>query len=169
MMKSLLLGFLACSALVGCAASVPRLVSPGMAAADVSAHVGKPAAEGRFASDEPYWDYTHQPFGYANYRVTFGPDDRVRDVRNLLTEQNFANIRPKMTSKEVAAIVGPSARRYSYWNGTTSWTYRYLDGQIVKLLNVIFDPHGQVLSYYTEWDPAVYSGGNGGKSRGHSR
>ena len=166
MMRPLLLGLFACPALVGCAAYIPRAVSPGMAAAEVSAHAGKPVAEGRFASNEPYWDYTDQPFGYTNYRVTFGPDDRVRDVRNLLTEQNLANIGPRMTQEEVAAIVGPSARKRSYWNGTTSWTYRYLDGQLVKLLNVIFDREGHVLSRYTEWDPAVYSGGDAGRGQG---
>jgi outer membrane protein assembly factor BamE (lipoprotein component of BamABCDE complex) len=168
-MKSPLVGLFACFALAGCAVNIPRVVSPGMTPVEVSAQAGKPVAEGRFAGAERYWDYTDQPFGYTNYRVTFGSDERVRDVQNLLTEQNLVNLRPGMTAQEVAALVGPSARRHSYWNGTTSWTYRYRDGQIVKLLNVIFDRQGHVLSHYAEWDPAVYSRGGGARSRGHGR
>src|SRR5262245_52569665 len=99
-MKSSSIALSACIALAGCTANVPRVVLPGMAATEVSARAGKPVAEGRFASNEPYWDYTDQPFGHANYRVTFGPDDRVRDVRNLLTEENLVNIQPRMTQKE---------------------------------------------------------------------
>lgn len=169
-MKSLLPALIACAALAGCAADARRVVLPGMAPDEVSARVGTPIAEGRRANDELYWDYTRQPFGYAIYRVTFGAEGRVRDVRNLLTEQNFRNLQPGMTPGEVAAIVGPSPERYAYWNGTSSWSYRYRDGEIVKLLHVIFDPADRLLSYYWEWDPSVYSrGGSRSKSHPHGR
>src|SRR5204862_6362791 len=77
-----------CSALLlGCAADVHRAVSPGMASAEVGSLVGKPTASGQLPDGSAYWDYSRQP--YYTDRVTFGPDDRVREVPNLLTEQNY--------------------------------------------------------------------------------
>jgi len=164
--KSALL-LIVCTALAGCAASVPRAVSPGMAASEVNARIGKPVAEGRLSSGEAYSDYTREPYGY--YRVIFGPDERVRDLRDLHTEQNFLNLQPGMTHSQVAAVVGrPSAYlKEAYGNGTSSWTYRYRDAGIAKLLHVTFGADERVLRYSWEWDPAVYSKGDAvGRSDG---
>jgi hypothetical protein len=110
-----------------------------------------------------YWDYTRDPYGY--YRVTFGPDERVREVRDLHTEQNFRRIQPGMTAAQVVDIAGvPSPYlKEGYGNGTRSWTYRYDDASISKLLHVIFDPSEHVLWSYSEWDPNIYSKKSGGR------
>ena len=154
-----------CTALAGCATyDVSHIVTPGMAKGEVSALVGKPIAEGRLADDEAYWDYTRQPYGYYIYRVTFGPDERVREVRNLLTPENIRKLQAGMTQAEVSAVVGMSPDQKAYANGTHSWSYRYQDYGVIKLLHVIFDSGDRVLWYYSEWDPRVYSkkGGSGG-------
>ena len=152
-----------CAALAGCAANVLHEVSPGMSANEVSARVGKPIAEGRLAGNETYWDYTRDPYGY--YRVTFGPDERVREVRDLHTEQNFRKLQPGMTPAQVVEIAGvpPDYLKEGYANGTRSWTYRYDDTGISKLLHVIFDAGDRVLWYYWEWDPNIYSKKSGGR------
>ena len=145
-----------CSALLlGCAADVHRAVSPGMASAEVGSLVGKPTAIGQLPDGSAYWDYSRQP--YYTDRVTFGPDDRVREVRNLLTEQNFEKLHPGMTYAEVVGIVGPAYIRNQYANGTTVWTYRYYDIGIAKLLHVTMGPDGRMVRYETEWNPDVYS------------
>jgi len=141
--------------LFGCATDVHRAVSPGMASSDVGARVGKPTAMGKLADGSAYWDYSRQP--YYTDRVTFGPDARVREVRNLLTEQNFENLQKGMTLEEIVSIVGPAYIRNMYANGTTVWTYRYYDIGIAKLLHVTLDPSGRLLRYETEWNPDVYS------------
>jgi hypothetical protein len=145
-----------CAALLfGCATDVHRVVSPGMASTDVGARVGKPTAMGKLADGSAYWDYSRQP--YYTDRVTFGPDDRVREVRNLLTADNFENLRAGMTLDQVVGTVGPSYIRNVYANGTTVWTYRYYDIGIAKLLHVTLDSSGRLLRYDTEWNPDVYS------------
>ena len=152
------------AALAGCATyDVSRVVTP-MAKGEVAVLAGKPIAEGRLADNDAYWDYTRQPYGYYIYRVTFGPDERVREVRNLHTEQNFRNLQPGMTPAQVAALIGvpPDYLKEAYANGTKSWTYRYDDQGISKLLHVIFDSGDRLLWYYWEWDPSIYSK----KSRG---
>jgi hypothetical protein len=154
--------FLTFAALAGCATDVTRAVSPGMPANEVAARVGKPLAQGRLAGEETYWDYSRDPYGY--YRVTFGPDERVREVRDLHTEQNFRRLQAGMTPAQVTEIAGvpPDYGKEGYANGTRSWTYRYDDTGISKLLHVIFDPSDRVLWYYSQWDPNIYSKKSGG-------
>lgn len=145
----------AAALLCGCTTDVYRAVAPGMTSAEVSSRAGKPTLVGRQPSGDVYWDYSRQP--YYIERVTFGPDERVRDLRNLMTEENFRNLQPGMTPDEVTATVGPHFLYNSYANGTTVWTYRFYDVGIAKLLHVIFDPAGRLLRYEVEWDPDVYS------------
>ena len=142
--------------LFGCAtADVYRAVTPGMAGSEVVQRVGKPTTAGKLVDGGAYWDYSRQP--YYTDRVTFGPDDRVRGVRNLLVEDNFENLRTGMTPDEVLATVGPAFIFNRYGNNTTVWTYRYKDLGIYKLLHVTLDPSGRMLRYETQWDPNVYS------------
>ncbi len=151
------------AAFAGCATDVTRAVSPGMPASEVATRFGKPIAQGRLANDETYWDYPRDPYGY--YRVTFGADERVREVRDLHTEQNFRRIQAGMTPAQVVEIAGvpPEYLKEGYANGTRSWTYRYDDVGISKLLHVIFDPGERVLWYYWQWDPNVYSKKDGNR------
>jgi hypothetical protein len=150
--------------LAGCAAD-PRSIAPGMSASELDARFGAPAAAGRLASGEEYRDYSRQPFGYTISRVTFTAEGRVREAHNLLTEDNFKNLHVGMTPEEVRAVVGPSpaSEQRAYGGGTKSWTYRYRDVEVIKLLQVIFGPDERVQHWYTEWDPTVYS--KGGRSR----
>jgi outer membrane protein assembly factor BamE (lipoprotein component of BamABCDE complex) len=153
-----------CAAIAACATvDVERAATPGMPASEVSARLGKPIAEGRLPGNEAYWDYTREPYGY--YRVIFGPDERVREVRNLHTEQNFRNLQPGMTPAQVAALIGvpPDYLKEAFANGTKSWTYRYDDQGITKLLHVIFDSSDRLLWYYWEWDPSIYSKKSNGR------
>ena len=151
-----------CAALLsGCATDVYRAVAPGMASAEVGSLVGKPTVIGQLPDGSAYWDYSRQP--YYTDRVTFGPDDRVREVRNLLTADNFEHLQAGMTLDQVVSIVGPAYIRNMYANGTTVWTYRYYDLGIAKLLHVTMGADGRMVRYETEWNPDVYSkkGGRG--------
>ena len=145
--------FLLCLFLLSACSSVEKIQS-GTPAAEVAARFGKPVAQGK-----DYRDYSREPYGY--YRVTFGPDERVRGLRNLHTEENFTAIRPGMTQADIARLVGVPTEylMQRYAGGGASWTYRYRDIGIAKLLHVEFDTAGSVLRYSTEWDPDVYSKG----------
>ena len=158
-----LLSLLVLAALAGCASGA-RNIAPGMSENEVGARFGKPVAAGRLAGGEEYRDYSVQPFGYSISRVTFTPDGRVREVRNLLTEDNFKNLRVGMTPDEVLGVVGPSpaSEQRAYAGGTKSWSYRYRDLEVIKLLHVIYGPDDRLQYWYTEWDPNVYS--RGGRS-----
>jgi hypothetical protein len=158
------LAALCCMLVSGCATvDVQRAIAPGMASAEVLASVGKPTAAGKLVDGSEYWDYSRQP--YHTERVSFGADGRVRDLRNLLTDQNFAKLQKGMTLDEVRGIVGPTFLYGEYADRTTVWTYRYQDTGIWKLLHVTMGPDGRMVRYETEWDPEIYSK----KDRGGSR
>ncbi len=160
------LPFIACIVLAACAVDrLPALVTPGASATDVEARMRKPIAQGVLPSGETYWDYTLQPMGYHNYRVTFARDERVQAVQDLLTKDNIARLESGMSRAQVLDIVGPSRQPEKYANGTTSLSWRYEDYGVIKLLHVIFDASDRVLWTYSEWDPRVYSKKGGGHSK----
>jgi len=67
-------------------------------------------------------------------------------------------LHPGMSGEEVeAAVGGPSYRKGAYANGTSSWTYKYQEANIHKLMHIVFGPDGRVIRVDTEWDPDVYS------------
>jgi len=76
----------------------------------------------------------------------------------LRDEQVLKRVNPGMTSDEVRAAVGAAPnRKDGYADGTSSWTYKYRDTGVAKLLHVTFGPEGRVLRTETQWDPDVYS------------
>lgn len=116
---------------------------------------GKPVREGVLPDGARYQDFSRQPYGYL--RVTTGPDGR-KDVRDLHTEQNFENLKSGMTAAQVEDVVGVlSFGKARYGDGRESWTYRYYDLGIAKVLYITFGPDGRMLRYDYEWDPNVYS------------
>ena len=144
-------------AVAGCAAWVGSSVKPGMAQADVAGVGGKPFAEGRLQTGEPYWDYTLQPSGYYTWRVIFGPDGRVREVRNLMTQQNFLNLKPGMSEPDVVGLLGPVRMRQLYWLGTYSISYRFMEATTFMMMTAEFTRDGQLTAYHWQPDQAIYS------------
>ena len=148
--------------LAGCAATVGQRVHTGMTESQVLGIGGRPAQERKLSSGEKAWDYTLQPSGYFTWRVVFGSDGHVREVRNLTTYENSLNIVEGMTETDVAAIMGPSFLRESYWTGNYSISYRYMSGPTFMMLTVLMSKSGQVTG--TTWmpDDAIYSTVSGG-------
>ena len=71
-----------------------------------------------------------------------------------------------MTGPEVEQALGvKSYRQEKHGNGTSSWTYKYRETNVARLLHVTFGPEGRVIRTETEWDPDVYSKGGAGRDR----
>jgi outer membrane protein assembly factor BamE (lipoprotein component of BamABCDE complex) len=143
--------------LAGCAARVGSTVTPGMAQAEVARVAGQPFTEGRLSAGEPFWDYTLQPSGYYTFRVVFGPDGNVREVRNLMTMQNFLSLKPGMSQPDVERVLGQARMRQTYWQGTYSVSYRFMEATTFMLMTAEFTREGQLTTYFWEPDPAIYS------------
>jgi hypothetical protein len=143
--------------LAGCAARVGSGVTPGMAPAEVTRVAGKPFTEGRLEGGEPFWDYTLQPSGYYTFRVVFGPDGNVREVRNLMTMQNFLNLKPGMSQADVERVLGQARMRETYWQGTYSVSYRFMEATTFMLMTAEFSRDGHLTTFHWQPDPAIYS------------
>lgn len=144
-------------ALAGCAAAVGQQVHTGMTESEVLGIGGKPAREQKLPGGETAWDYTLQPSGYFTWRVVYGRDGRVREVRNLATRENSLKITQGMTEADVEAIMGPTFIREAYWTGNYSIGYRFMDDATFMMLTVLMSKSGQVTG--TTWmpDAAIYS------------
>jgi hypothetical protein len=133
-------------ALSGCAS----LVVGQSREADVRAAMGAPARERQLPDGDRQLYYPRQPLGHENYRVTLAPDGTVRSVEQLLTEENFARLRPGMTQAEVEQQLGRHAETMSFPNlqeDVLSW--RFYDGVNTPMFfNAHFDPPGR-LKYTT--------------------
>lgn len=55
------------------------------------------------------WEYPRTPGGIVNYMIAFGPDQVLREVRQVLTDENFARVRPGMSRDEVRRLLGRPA------------------------------------------------------------
>jgi outer membrane protein assembly factor BamE (lipoprotein component of BamABCDE complex) len=79
-------------------------------------------------------------------------------IAPLLHEDAVGKVHPGMTPTQVEQTLGvQSYRQAKHGNGTSSWTYKYRETNIAKLLHVTFGPDGRVVRTETEWDPDVYS------------
>ncbi|MCK7501841.1 MAG: hypothetical protein MZW92_76470 [Comamonadaceae bacterium] len=60
---------------------------------DVRDRMGTPTLEWRNADGSVTWEFARTPEGKVNYMVTIGPDNILREIRQVLTEENFAKVR----------------------------------------------------------------------------
>jgi hypothetical protein len=89
----------------------------------------------RFGPPENVWDapdgrvfeYNRQPQGQKNYMITIGPDGRMSALRQVLTPENFAKVRPGMAMEDLRKLLGKPAKvtRYAL-KRETEWDWRWL-------------------------------------------
>jgi hypothetical protein len=110
----------------------------------------------RFGVPENTWDepggartleYNRQPAGQVNYMITIGPDGRMVALRQVLTPENFARVRPGMGMDEVRRLLGKPAKSVPYKLKNETWVdWRYLEPpNRPKVFTVIHGPEHAVL------------------------
>jgi hypothetical protein len=89
----------------------------------------------RFGEPENIWDspagrvfeYNRQPQGQKNYMITIGPDGKMAALRQVLTPENFARVRPGMAMEDLRKLLGKPARRTPYpLKNETAWEWRWM-------------------------------------------
>ena len=113
--------------------------------AQVYASMGRPTDIRFDANGDELWEYATGPQGTDTYLVSASTDGQVKEVTQLLTEEQFDKIRPGQSDKlTVRNLLGRPSDELFYYNGT-SWTWFVhvgpQDGNIV----VHFRPDGVVL------------------------
>lgn len=117
-------------ALVGCDNQAIKELEEGVSTeADVVARFGQPenvwdaldGAGGRV------FEYNRQPQGQKNYMITIGADGKMRALRQVLTPENFAKVRPGMAMEDLRKMLGKPAKVTPYpLKHETEWEWRWV-------------------------------------------
>jgi len=150
---------LAIAVLAGCAS--PRSFAPGSSIVDVRARVGIPTDIRFDRNGDELWEYAQGPQGTETYLVRVGLDGKVKEVTQLLTEDQLMKIVPgTMTKADARNLLGrPSDETFTGAAGTV-WSWRFKrNGVQLGYLTVRFNPDNTVYERIAIPDPT------GGDSR----
>lgn len=124
------LPLLSCIGLLGGCATAHSLVAGQSTEADVRARMGTPTDTRVDRSGDRIWEYATGPEGFHTYLVRMGADGTVREVTQVLTEEQLSRIVPAKTTKaEVRLLLGRPSQEDAYGVGLT-WSWRYKKGDV---------------------------------------
>ena len=130
---------LAAAQLAGCAE--PRSLVPGQSTeADVRAQLGSPRDARAEPNGDLVWEYPTGPEGFFTYAVRMGPDKRVKEVTQLVSEEQLDKIAIGTSDRaEVRRLLGRPAKEERLYVGE-SWHWRFIrNGISTGYLIVTFD------------------------------
>lgn len=156
LLAGILLPGLVAAALSACDADKLNKLRPGRSSADeVRQIMGQPTLEWREDDGTRTWEYPRTPEGMVNYMLVIGPDNVLREVRQVLTEENFAKVRPGMTTDEVRYLLGQPAHQARFsLKQETVWDWKTkVDSGMEWYFNVHFDDRGVVTRTSTHFVP----------------
>jgi outer membrane protein assembly factor BamE (lipoprotein component of BamABCDE complex) len=85
-------------------------LKPGISTAfEVRDRMGTPSMEWQDGDGSVIWEYPRTPEGLVNYMIVISPDNVLREIRQVLTEENFAKIQPGMSREAVRRLLGKPA------------------------------------------------------------
>lgn len=148
------LTMLSLAALLGACAGARTLVPGQSVEADVRTRMGAPT-DTRTEGGDKLWEYATGPEGMTTHLVRIGADGRVKEVSQLLTEENLAKVIPGRTTRaEVRNILGRPADETTFGNGLTwSWRFKRL-GISAAYMVVRFGPDGTATEKIVIVDPS---------------
>jgi len=104
--------------------------------------------------------YPLGPEGPHTLLLRIDADGRYQGRENLLTRENFNRVARGQRETDVVDLLGPPGRTQKYaLKRETAWEWRFLDGNETRLLVVMFDAGGTVVSSAIEEDPRRSGGG----------
>ena len=139
-----LTALLAVAVLAGCAS--PRSFAPGSSIVDVRARAGTPTDIRFDRNGDELWEYATGPEGTETYLVRVGLDGKVKEVTQLLTDEQLMKIVPgTMTKADVRNLLGrPSDQTFT--GAGTVWSWRFKRGGVQPgYLTVRFNPDNTVM------------------------
>lgn len=121
--------------------------------------MGPPTMEWREPDGSVTWEYPRTPNGIVNYMIDFGPDKILREVRQVLTDENFARVREGMTREEIHRLLGrPASEQYYSLKKEYVWDWKTRSESAYDyFFDVYFDENGHVTRTGTHSNPV--SGG----------
>jgi outer membrane protein assembly factor BamE (lipoprotein component of BamABCDE complex) len=126
---------------------------------DVRKQFGDPVTVTVAADGTRTLEYPRQPEGWTNYVIQIGPDGKMSSLRQLLNEDNFAQVQPGQTMQQVRERLGRPAEQKKFdLRNEEVWSWRYKPVNESKLFSVTFGADGKVLSSGKFDDPREQTG-----------
>ena len=93
------------------------------------------------------WEYARTPAGIVHYMIDFGADQVLREVRQVLTDDNFARVRAGMSRDEVRRLLGQPAHEIFFsLKKEIVWDWKMIGvANTPAYFNVHFNEDGRVL------------------------
>jgi hypothetical protein len=157
---STLVLLLSIAALAGCVG--PRAMVPGQSTiVEMRARVGTPTDIRFDRNGDELWEYATGPMGYETYLVRIGTDGKVKEVTQILTEDQMLKLVPgTMTKADARNLLGRPSDQTFTASGTV-WSWRFMKfGVQPGYLTVRFNPDNTVMDRIVILDP---SGGSRNK------
>ena len=144
--------------LSACAPMLRRTPAVGAPLAEVTAKLGRPDAVYPDPEGGQVLEYRGQPMGQFQHMARIGPDGRLLSYEQVLTSQNFANVKiDNWTKDDVLRHFGRPAQASRAGVGDDEvWSYRYKEqGVWDSLMNVYFNRRGIVVRMQNTPDPLL--------------
>jgi outer membrane protein assembly factor BamE (lipoprotein component of BamABCDE complex) len=122
---------------------------------DIRNRMGRPETEWKDADGTRTWEYPRTPEGMVNYMVVIGPDDILREVRQVLTEENFNRVKTGMNKEEVRRLLGkPAHERYFSRKKELVWDWKTKSEPSMDwFFNAHFDDEGIIVRTSSNFVP----------------
>ena len=116
---------LACAA-AGCANF--SAIAPGDSEVVVGQKVGAPTTVWKNADGSELWQYPQGYYATQTFMVTIGPDRRVQEVHQALSEPYFSKVQAGMSRDDIFRLLGrPREIWYFPPRDEEVWTWRYYE------------------------------------------
>ena len=151
---STLVLLLSIAALAGCAG--PRAMVPGQSTiVEMRARVGTPTDIRFDRNGDELWEYATGPMGYETHLVRIGTDGKVKEVTQILTEDQMMKLVPgTMTKADARNLLGRPSDQTFTASGTV-WSWRFMKfGVQPGFLTVRFNPDNTVMDRIVILDPS---------------
>jgi len=151
---STLVLLLSIAALAGCIG--PQALVPGQSTVvEMRAKVGIPTDIRFDRNGDELWEYARGPAGYETYLVRVGTDEKVKEVTQILTEDQMLKLVPgTMTKADARNLLGRPSDQTFTASGTV-WSWRFLKfGMQPGYLTVRFNPDNTVMDRIVILDPS---------------
>lgn len=114
-------------------------IAPGDSAQSITDRVGKPVTVWKNGDGSELWQYPQGYYATQTFMVTLGPDRRVRDVHQALSEEYFSQVQAGMSRDDVYRLLGrPREVWYFPPRDEEVWVWRYYDTTYM-FFNVLFN------------------------------
>lgn len=112
-------------ALLAAACANFSAISPGTPAPEIQSRFGAPGTVWKNPDGSEVWEYPQGPLGVQTYMIAMGPNQAVREVREVLSEEFLDKVQPGMSRDEVRRLIGkPGETAYFPARDEEVWTWR---------------------------------------------